>query len=503
MHRRRLALPLLLAAALLAPAGGQAQEAPFAGLDSLVERAMQDWGVPGVAIAVVRNDSVIFARGYGVREVGKPEPVDVNTVFAIASITKSFTAAGVGMLVDEGRLTFDDRAHTHLPDLEFADPWMTREFSVRDMLSHRSGLERGDWLWFGTDYDRTEVVRHIRYLRQVGPFRTTYGYSNNMYIAAGQMIAAVTGMSWDEFMHRRIFEPLGMTRTNTSVRFLPEMDNVAKPHERIHGRVQRVPHGNLDNEGPGGSINSTVLDMARYIRFQLGGGTFEGKQLLRPETLAEMHTPQTLIPITQDHRDAYPDLHFLAYGMGWEILDYHGRKVVQHSGSFDGMRARLSLIPEENAGFVILTNLGWGNMLDAALRNVLLDALLGDSGRDWSGEYLARVRRQEAEAVAYEKRIREERVPGTKPSLAAEGYAGSYRDEGFGPATVKVEGGKLVLTLGPRHTGDMVHYHHDTFWCTWRDPRYGWSLVTFSFAHDGSVTGMDVGGVRYYRRVRE
>ncbi len=181
-----------------------AQQASFQALDAYVEKAMRDWEVPGAAIAIVRNDSVIFARGYGVRELGSPH-VDENTVFAIASITKSFTSAGVGMLVDEGKVAWDHQAVRHLPDLQFADPWMTREFTVRDMLSHRSGLERGDWLWFGTDYDRAGVVQHLRYLRPVGGFRAVYGYSNNMYIAAGQMINEVSGTSWDDFIKQRIF----------------------------------------------------------------------------------------------------------------------------------------------------------------------------------------------------------------------------------------------------------------------------------------------------------
>jgi hypothetical protein len=189
--------------------------------------------------------------------------------------------------------------------------------------------------------------------------------------------------------------------------------------------------------------------------------------------------------------------------MGWEILNYRGQKVVQHSGAFDGMRARLSMIPEKNVGFVILTNRGWGNTMDAALRNRLLDILLGAPERDWSTEYLARAKQEVADAEAYERKIRAERIPGTRPSLPLQGYVGSYRDEAFGTITVTQEGGRLVMKLGPRHTGDLEHYHHNTFWATWRNPALGWSLVTFSFAHDGSVTGVDVGGVRTYRRVRE
>lgn len=493
------AAPLAAALAFAPPA--PAQEGPLQGFDAYVERALRDWEVPGAAVAVVRGDSVIFARGYGVRELGKPDRVDENTVFAIASITKSFTAATVGMLVDEGKVGWDQPVARHLPDFQLADPWVSREFTVRDLLSHRSGLERGDWLWHGTDYDRAEVVRCLRHLRPVGPFRTTYGYSNNMYIAAGQMVAAVTGKSWDDVVKERIFAPLGMTRSNTSVRDLPALDNVAAPHEKLQGRMRVVPPGNLDNEGPGGSINSSVMDMTRWIRLQLAGGAFGGRRLVDPATLREMQTPQTVMPITEAHHIYYPDVHFLSYGLGWEMLNYRGEKLVHHGGAFDGMRARLAMLPERDLGVIVLTNRGWGNLLAEVLRNRVLDAFLGAPARDWSAEYLAWSRKQEAESEAYERQVAAERIQGTRPALPLAGYTGTYADEAFGTGTVTLENGRLVMTLGPRHTAELEHWHHDTFRATWKNPALGWSLVTFGFNHDGSVRDVEVGGVRTYRRV--
>jgi CubicO group peptidase (beta-lactamase class C family) len=504
-HAIRVYAALSIAAGLLlalgAGAAAQTQIPPFPGFDEYVERLMADWEVPGLAVAVVRGDSVVFARGYGLREIGTGDRVDENTVFAIASITKSFTSAGVGMLVDEGRLAWDDRAAAHLPKLEFGDPWVTRVFTVRDMLSHRSGLERGDWLWFGTEYDRDDVVHHIRYLNPVGGFRAVYGYSNNMYIAAGQMIAALTGASWDDFTIRRIFQPLGMTRSNTSVRHLAGMENVAMPHEKVDGRMRRVPHGNLDNEAPGGAINSSVMDMTQWIRLQLGGGTVDGRTLIQQATLEETQTPQTLIPITDAHRKSYPDIHFLTYGLGWEILNYRGERLVQHSGAFDGMRSRMAMVPDQRLGFIILTNRGWGNASMDVLRNAILDAYLGAPPHDWNTAFLTRIRGDEESALAYERRVEAERIPGTRPSLPLTGYAGRYADDAFGPATVTEHDGRLAITLGPRHTGDLEHWHHNTFRAVWRGPTMGWSLVTFDFAHDGSITQMHVGGVRTYRRV--
>lgn len=495
----RRGVPVLAALAAAAPA--PAQQAPLQGFDAYVEKALRDWEVPGAAVAVVRGDSVVFARGYGVRELGKPERVDENTVFVIASITKSFTSAAVGMLVDEGKVAFDEPAARYLPDLQLPDPWVSREFTVRDMLAHRSGLERGDWLWHGTAFDRAEVVRRLRHLRPVGPFRTTYGYSNNMYIAAGQMVAGVTGKSWDDVMKERIFRPLGMTRSNTSVLDLPALDNVASPHEKLEGRLRVVPPGNLDNEGPGGSINSSVMDMTRWIRLQLAGGAFGGTRLLDSATLRQAHTPQTLMPITAAHHVYYPDVHFLTYGLGWEILDYRGEKLVHHGGAFDGMRARLAMLPEKDLGVIILTNRGWGNLLAEVLRNRVLDAYLGVPARDWSAEYLAWARKEAAEGEAYERRVAAARIRGTKPALPLAGYTGTYADEAFGAGTVRLENGRLVMTLGPRHTAELEHWHHDTFRAAWRNPALGWSLVTFGFDHDGAVKEVDVGGVRTYRKV--
>lgn len=493
----------LLVLAALAPVAVQAQAPPLAGLDGYVEAAMRDWDVPGMAIAVVKDDSVVFARGYGVRQLGRPDPVDENTVFAIASITKSFTSASVGMLVDEGRVAWDDPVTRHLPSFQLRDPWVTRAFTVRDLLSHRSGLERGDWLWFGTDYDRDEVVHHLRYLREAGDFRTTYGYSNNMYIAAGQLIANVTGMSWDDFVTERIFQPLGMTRSNTSVRGLPGLDNVAIPHEKLEGRVRTVAHGNLDNEGPGGSINSSVNQMAQWMRLNLNGGTVDGRRLLDSASLAEIHRPHTIIRFDESEAAQYPGVDFMAYGFGWRTQDYRGRKLLQHGGAFDGMRSQIALIPEERLGVIILTNLGRGHDLHGALRNRVLDAFLGAEPRDWSAEYLERVR---ADQERYEQGEREwdaARVAGTSPTLPLEHYAGRYADDAFGEARVTHDAEGLVVTLGPRHTGRLEHWHYDTFIATWENPLWGRSAITFPVNAVGRVPEMDVRGLRTYRRVED
>jgi CubicO group peptidase (beta-lactamase class C family) len=503
-----LVLAATLSALAIVPAEAPAQRAPVRtaaatplnGLDAYVERALRDWQVPGLAIAIVRNDSVILAKGYGVREVGKPERVDANTIFAIASTTKAFTSASMGMLVDAGTLDWDDPVAKWLPYFRVADPIANQAFAIRDILTHRSGLERGDLLWATGRYDRKGVVSHLRYLRQIHPFRTTYGYSNNMFITAGMVITEASGMSWDDFVTRRIFTPLGMRRTNTTVRALDSMDNVARPHEMIDGRIQPVPYYNLDNEGPGGSINSSVADMSQWLRFQLGDGTFEGKRLISRRSLAETHTPETIIHLGARDSAMFPGIHHSAYAMGWQVQDYRGRTLVQHSGGIDGMRSRVALVPEANVGLVILTNRGGGNMLFDAIRNRVLDALLGAQPRDWSAEYLKLAREDSARGARDEKEYEATRVAGTKPSLPLESYAGSYTSDAYGDASVTMEGDHLVLTIGPRFIGDMTHWHYDTFRANWRVPTRDWGMVTFYLDQRGKPTRMWTAGFGDFTR---
>lgn len=497
----RLATTLTLVVIGAPNATAAAQQAPLAGFDKYVEHAMREWQVPGLAIAIVRNDSVIFARGYGVREIGKPERVDANTLFAIASTTKAFTSASLGMLVDEGKLGWDDPVTKWLPYFQVKDPVANQAFAVRDLLTHRSGLERGDFLWAIGSYDREQVVRHLRYLDQEHSFRTTYGYSNNMFITAGTLLAAGTHMTWDDFVKQRIFAPLGMRRSTTSVRDLSGMDNVAQPHEMLAGQLHVVPYFNLDNEGPGGSINSSVNDMAQWLRLQLAAGTYDGRRLISEKSLEETHTPATTIRLTPRDHKQFPDIHYSSYAMGWQVQDYRGKTLVQHGGAIDGMRSRVALVPEAKLGLVVLSNRGQGNFLFDALRNRILDAFLGAPPRDWSAEYLVLARADSVTGATEDKQYEATRIAGTKPSRPLDKYAGTYMSDAYGPAKFAVEDGHLTLHLGPRFVGDLMHWHYDTFRSTWRNPYLGWGMVTFYLDDRGQPTRMWAAGFGDFRRV--
>ena len=379
--QRHFRLIILLLFVLVAFLPAYAQEAPLNGFDDYVNKALREWEVPGLAIAIIKDDRIVLAKGYGVRKLGDPTPVNERTLFAIGSSSKAFTAAAIAMLVDEGKLKWDDPVTKYLPGFELYDPYVTRELTVRDLLSHRSGLERGDFLWYGTEYDRDEILRRARYLKPTWSLRSTFGYQNLMFLAAGQLIAKVSGKSWDDFIRQRMFTPLSMTASSTSIRDLKNADNVSSPHAKIEDKVEVIPWRNIDNIAPAGSINSSVVDMAQWVRLQLAQGEYQKQHLLSSGAAKEMHTSQTVIRLEPPLSLFYPEAHFLNYGLGWFLQDYRGRKVVEHGGAIDGMRAQVAMIPEEKLGLVILTNMG-GTILPLPLMYRIFDAYLGAPQRD-------------------------------------------------------------------------------------------------------------------------
>ena len=490
--KRILAIAATVAIAL--PAFAQQKET-YAGYDAYVNQALATWKVPGAAIAIVRNDSVIYAKGYGLKEIGKPDRVDERTFFAIGSSSKAFTSAAVAMLVDERKVRWDDAVSKYLPDLQLFDPYATRELTVRDILSHRSGLSRGDLLWYGSDLSRDQILHRVRFLEPSWSFRSQFGYQNLMYLAAGQLAAQVTGKTWDDVIRDRIFIPLGMTTSTTSTRPLASMRNVATPHTEIEDTVRAVPYRNIDNIGPAGSINSNVVEMSSWVRMQLAKGKFGGKQLITSAQIEEMHKPHTIVPLEGGWKLFNPSSHFLEYGLGWFLNDFRGEKVVQHGGNIDGMSALVGMIPEKNVGVVILTNMN-GSGLPYVLMNRTFDHLLKAPPRDWSTEMRKTFEALFAQAREAQKRMEAQRVTGTKPSLPLASYAGTYVDSMYGETVVKESNGKLTISRGPAFQGELEHWHYDTFRSIWQSRAMGRSLIAFQLGTNGKVAElkMDLGG---------
>ncbi|MFB3906068.1 MAG: serine hydrolase [Acidobacteriota bacterium] len=465
-------------------------------LDAYFARARDDWKVPGMAIAIVKDDRVVFAKGYGVRELGKPAKVDENTLFAIASNTKAFTAAALAVLVDEQKISWDDRVQTHLPYFELYDSYVSHDFRIRDLLCHRSGLRTfgGDLIWYGTPYGREEIVRRARFLKQAFPFRSGYGYSNIMFIAAGEVVEKASGKSWEDFIRQRLLIPLGMKRTVLSVKELAGMENVATPHADPDGELRTFPWRGWDNTVPAGGIISSVADLAQWLRLQLGRGTLEGKPVFSERQSRVMWTPHVSFVSTKRSEERNPYVRLSGYGLGWQLSAYRGVMMAQHGGAYDGMVSQTALLPDRQVGVVVLTNSTTG--LASALVYRTLDAYLGSEDVDWSNEELKRSREDRRRKIEEQERAASRRVLNTRPSLKLESYAGTYGGLMYGDAEVKVENGNLVLVFLPNRelTGDLTHWHFDTFEVKWRTafPWFGKGKVQFLLDSIGQVVEMKV-----------
>lgn len=457
-------------------------------LDAYIENARKAWDVPGIAVTVVQDGKVLAAKGYGVRTLGKPERVDENTVFDTASLSKSFTAAAIASLVDEGKMTWDDPVRKHLPRFELRDPYRTQNATIRDLLSHRLGLEAGNWAFVFSNFDTAELLRRMKYLEERQPFRGgTMVYSNIGYTAAGEAGAAAAGVPYVELIRKRLLEPLGMRDSSAGVQH-DTSANHSDGHSYIDEKQVPIRAGKAMNILPANAVNSTAKDMARWLLFQLGDGTWEGKRILSAAAMEEMHSPQMIIPTTKEMRAARGVHYFGAYGLGWQVMDFRGRKMLWHSGNANGMPSYMAILPEQKIGLCVMVNTWGAPFLHGALATRILDTLLGNPLQDSAGDglkaHLASIESQKAAVAELEK----SRVLDTKPSRPLEAYAGTYEDELLGPMVVTYADGKLTLQFAGGNTANLEHWHYDTFGVRWHDRVYE-SLDTFAtFALDAKGT---------------
>lgn len=442
-------------------------------IDSTIQHAMKDWKMPGFAVAIVKNDSVIFAKGYGVRDLRTNEPVDENTLFMIASCSKAFTTAALATLVDRGKINWDDHVTDYLPSFQMNDTWVTKEITIRDLVTHRSGLATfsGDILWLGSTYDSEEVIRRARFLKPTSSFRSKYGYQNIMFSTAGSIIAAVTDTSWGDFIKTHFFKPLGMNRSVTSISEMKASGNYAQPHKITGDDVKPYKDFySIETVAPAGAINSCVSDMAQWIRLQLKKGKFGDKQIFSERQSNEMWANQTAIEN-------------LNYGLGWFIRYWNGKKLINHGGGMPGMISDVSILPEENLGCVIMSNAETGMV--AAIRNYILETLINKEPKDWNKTMLENWKKRGEGFEKENKRREEVRVQNTSPSLPLEKYCGTYEDKMYGKAEVSLKDGELFLQFLPSPTfrGSLKHYHYDTFYIDWEDEflTRGWIKFEMDF----------------------
>jgi CubicO group peptidase (beta-lactamase class C family) len=468
--------------------------ATLPGLDAAVSRALAAFEVPGAALAIVKDGRMVLAKGYGVRRLGEPGAVDAKTLFGIASNTKVFTAVALGILVEEGKLAWDARVIDYLPGFQMWDPYVTRELTVRDLLVHRSGLGlgAGDLLWWpASTYNRKEIARRLRFIKPVASFRGAYAYDNVLYLVAGEVIKAVSGKVWEDFVGERILARIGMTSSNVRHSAALDAGTVAATHARVEGVVRPIKPFDSDNTNPAGGINSCAEDMAKWLLVLLADGKLpDGSRLFSERTALELVAPVTPMPNPEPPAElAALRSNFNFYALGLNIQDYRGRKVVTHTGGLPGYVSKVTRVPELGLGIAVLTNQESGEAFSAITYDII-DRYMGVAKTDWVDAFLKLRVREAAEVAKAVEQGNSARDASSKPSLPLEKFAGIYTDAWYGDIAIVAEGGKLVMRFGhtPSLVGDMEHWQHDTFIVRWRDQETrADAFVTFALDPDGNV----------------
>ena len=478
------------------PLAGGAQQTDSAAIDRIVKEALRFWQVPGLAVAIIRDDEVVYLKGFGVKEIGKDSPVTPDTLFPLASCTKAFTTTAMAMLVDEGKMSWDDPVRQHVEFFHLSDPSADALVTLRDLISHRTGVGSHELLWYRSPWSQEEIIRRIGKVKLDYPFRTTFHYQTTMFTTAGWAVSKAGKIPWADFVRQRILDPLDMKSTNFTTTAALKSSDHASPHRLVAGvsdpghraKIEVIPWYQIDKPEPAGSINSCARDLAQWVRFQLSDGSLKGKRLVSAKNLNETHTSQTIIRLEGDVRGMNPDTFQISYGMGWVIQDHRGQLLVSHAGAIDGFRAHITLLPKAKLGIVLLNNLHQTQM-NLALSNNLVDLLLGLPKKDWNAYIGEQVRKQEAAALTRYQEREASRKLGTKPSRDLVAYAGAYEDRAYGTATVSLENGSLVWKWST-FVSRLEHFQDDTF--TIQNPLLGNPRVAFILEADGEVTAMKV-----------
>lgn len=487
--KARLAVFLLFAATTLS-----AQTVDTAAIDRLAQSTLESFRLPGMAVAVIRDDKVVYAKGFGVRESGGAAPVTPDTLFQIASTSKAFTTTAMAMLVDEKKMSWDDPVRKHIPWFRLNDPCADALVTLRDIVSHRTGLKRHDELWDYGTWSREEIVRRAGALELSRPFRSAYQYQNIMFMAAGESVAAASGMPWERFVATRIFEPLGMKTSVVAEEEWSRAERAAAHfYDSATGTIRPHRTNPYESLGPAGSIKASARDLAQWVRFQLAGGVIDGKRLLSETALKETWKPHTIVGSDSDEN---PETNISAYGLGWRVQDYRGQLLVSHGGALNYYRAQVAMLPKLRAGVVVLTNVNRGYGI-IALRNALLDTLIGAQTRDWNAHFLAHERKLDAEAAKSKREREAKRARDTKPSRDLAAYAGTYSHPAYGDVVVTLENGALKLAW-QRLSLPLTHYHFDTFTAVSEDDEFE-ERVSFDLDADGEVKVLEMFGEEFRR----
>ncbi len=427
------------------------------GLDKFITERMEEWKVPGLAISVIQDDRLVYSKGFGFRDVEQNLPVTPQTLFAIGSCTKAFTAVTMGILVDEGQLEWDRPLKEYLPTFKLKDSFATERMTPLDLVCHRSGLPRHDAMWYNSSASRKDLFDRLQYLEPSEDFRTTYQYQNLMFMTAGYLVGQIAGTSWERFVRNRIFMPLGMTNSNFSVNDSQKAPDFAFPYREKDDKIIKIPFRNIDTVGPAGSINSSVTDMANWILLNLNKGKIGDQQVISESSLKEIHSPQMIS--SKSYR--YDESFYSMYGMGWGITSYRGHLRLSHGGGIDGFTAQVVLMPRDNIGMVILTNRG-GTALPPIISNNVADRLLGLNEVNWNSRVKKQVEEGREQAEKAKKEKDKDRKLNTVPSHPLEDYAGDYEHPGYGVISFMIKNDQMTAEYNSIPF-TASHYHYDVF----------------------------------------
>jgi CubicO group peptidase (beta-lactamase class C family) len=498
----RTALPLIvLPLILLGPCPVHAADVKEREIDGLAEKALTFWRVPGTAIAVVHKGEVVYLEGHGRRSVKGEGKVTADTLFPLASCTKAFTSTALAMLADEGKVSWDDHVRKHVPFFHLSDPLADADVRLRDLACHRTGLGRHDLLWYRSPWPQEEIVRRAGKLPLSAPFRTAFHYQSTMYNALGLVVESASGMPWEQFLKKRIFGPLKMTSAVCTGPEAEKAEDRAAPHRTDEfGRPNVAEAYPMPRPDAAGSVYASARDLTGWLLLHLGEGKVGGRRLVSRERLAETHAPQMVLPMDESEKAMFPETRMMNYAMGWVVLDYRGRGMLAHTGVIDGFRVQITLVPEEQLGVAVLSNLH-ATRMNLALSNAIVDRFLGAEKTDWNRTLKTALRKRAAAAAEAERARLAGRKPGTRPTLPLGDLAGEYEHPAYGAVRVALERGVLVWRW-QRWEGRLEHFQYNTF--TLPIAIMGNPEVTF-VVEGGKATGMKVGGEidLTFRRVKE
>ncbi len=455
-------ISLLLVLFLISPAFSQTKE-QLDILDKYYQKSLDEWHIPGMAIAITTGDKIIFSKGYGYANLEKKTKVDGNTLFAIASNSKAFTASSIAKMVEQGKLKWNDKAIDFLPYYKMYNDYTTQNTTIEDLMTHKNGLKTfsGDLLWYATTKTPEEIIQGQQYLKPVYEFRTKYGYSNIGYLSAGMVLEEVIDTSWADYVTDHFLKPLKMNRTLISTNQIKNVDNVATPYFYENGKNYALKWVNWDNVAPAGALISSVNDYSKWLQLNLNEGTLNGKTFFSKKSYNELTTPHVNFSVG----DNSEKINFKGYGLGWSVQDYQGYKIVGHGGGYDGMISKSTFVPEKNIGIIVLTNsLTWA---PSALVYKTLDVLLADKidGKDWSANYLKY--KQKQDSVTQVKLQESENLRGklNNKYLDLNEYTGTYTDKNYGDVKVTESNGKLSFSMidTPIYKAELHHWNHQIF----------------------------------------